>query len=77
MVKGKFQIRRPMVVPRIAIVLVGAAGLRAGDVIEQVNRQPIRDSGDFKQGTRKAGKEALVLLVNRCGKRSFISPDLS
>jgi Do/DeqQ family serine protease len=46
------------------------AGLQQGDVIQQVNRQPVRNSNDFDKLTR--GKGNMLLLVNRGGRQMFI-----
>jgi serine protease Do len=48
------------------------AGLQRGDVIEQVNRQPVSSVADYQRLVREAGKEALVLLVNRGGATTFM-----
>jgi serine protease Do len=48
------------------------SGLRQGDVIQEVNHQPVRNVVDFNQAVRKAGKEPL-LLVNREGHTLFIA----
>jgi serine protease Do len=47
-------------------------GLQPGDVIQEVNHQPVRNVADFDQAVRKAGKDAL-LLVNRQGHTLFIA----
>ncbi len=47
------------------------AGLRQGDVIQQVNRQPVTGAADFQRQMKQAGKSA-VLLVNRDGHTSFV-----
>jgi serine protease Do len=48
------------------------AGIRRGDVIQQVNRQPVRSVAEFEQVMRRAGDKAAVLLVNRNGHTSFV-----
>jgi serine protease Do len=48
------------------------AGLQRGDVIEQVNRQPVNSVADYERLIRQAGKQALVLLVNRGGNTTFV-----
>lgn len=50
------------------------AGLQRGDVITQVNRQPVRNSSDFDRlvGQRR-GNEPTLLLVNRGGRTLFIA----
>ena len=48
------------------------AGLQRGDVIEQINRQPVKSVSDYERLIRQAGKEAIVLLVNRGGNTTFV-----
>lgn len=48
------------------------AGLQRGDVIEQINRQPVKSVSDYKHLIRQAGKETIVLLVNRGGNTTFV-----
>jgi serine protease Do len=49
-----------------------AAGLQRGDVIEQVNRQPVSSVREYDRAVNQAGKQPIVLLVNRGGTTSFI-----
>ena len=48
------------------------AGLQRGDVIEQVNRHPVNSVSDYHRLVDEAGKQALVLLINRGGNTTFI-----
>ena len=48
------------------------AGLQRGDVIEQINRQPVKSVSDYERLIRQAGKETIVLLVNRGGNTTFV-----
>ena len=48
------------------------AGLRKGDVIQQVNRKPVRNKAEFEAALRNAGKSPL-LLVNREGNTLFLA----
>jgi serine protease Do len=48
------------------------AGLQRGDVIEQVNRQPVNSVADYDRLIREAGKRSLVLLVDRGGATTFV-----
>ena len=48
------------------------AGLQRGDVIEQVNREPVNSVADYERLIRQAGKQSIVLLVNRGGNTTFI-----
>jgi serine protease Do len=48
------------------------AGLQRGDVIMQVNRQPVRNANDFDRIVRSS-KGTTLLLVNRGGRRAFVA----
>jgi serine protease Do len=48
------------------------AGLEQGDVIEQVNRQPVRTVADFNRLVKQANGST-VLLINRGGGRHFVA----
>jgi len=48
------------------------AGLRRGDVIEEVNRQPVDSVSEYRGALRRAGNQSLVLLVSRNGNTTFI-----
>jgi serine protease Do len=48
------------------------SGLRKGDVIQEVNHQPVRNVAEFEQAMRKAENGAL-LLVNRGGTTLYIA----
>jgi serine protease Do len=48
------------------------AGLRPGDLIQEVNRQPIRSTREFLQAVRQSAGRDLVLLVNRGGSTAFV-----
>jgi serine protease Do len=48
------------------------AGLREGDVIQEVNHQPVKTASQLEEAVRKAGKNPL-LLVNRKGSTMFIA----
>ena len=51
-------------------------GLQEGDVIESINRKPVRNVGDFNKLAAEA-KGQTLLRVNRQGNGAFvvISPD--
>jgi serine protease Do len=49
------------------------SGLRKGDVIQEVNHQPVRNVAEFERAMQKAGKEEALLLVNRGGTTLFIA----
>jgi serine protease Do len=48
------------------------AGLTRGDVIQEVNRKPVTNVGEFRAAIRAAGNEPVLLLVNRGGTTSYI-----
>jgi serine protease Do len=48
------------------------AGLQRGDVIEQVNRQPVKNVTDFERAMKAVGERSAALLVYRNGHTSFI-----
>ena len=48
------------------------AGLRRGDIIEEINRQSVTNLTEYGRIVRQAGKQSLVLLVNRGGQTSFV-----
>jgi serine protease Do len=49
------------------------SGLRKGDVIQEVNHQPVHNVAEFEEAMHKAGKEEALLLVNRGGTTLFIA----
>jgi serine protease Do len=51
---------------------LASAGLRRGDVIQEVNHQPVKNVAQFEEAVRKAGKNPL-LLVNRQGSTLFLA----
>ena len=48
------------------------SGLRPGDLIQQMNRQPVNNVAEFERAVKQAGGKSAVLLVNRKGHTSFI-----
>lgn len=48
------------------------SGLQKGDVIQEVNRQPVNNVSEFQSAVRKGGRDPL-LLVNRGGRTLFIT----
>jgi serine protease Do len=52
------------------------AGLRRGDVIEEVNRKRVKSPPAFEQALEGAGEEPVLLLVNRGGTASFVVVEL-
>jgi serine protease Do len=49
-----------------------SAGLREGDVIQQVNGKPVRSGEELKAGLEAAGDRPAVLLITREGQSSFV-----
>lgn len=48
------------------------AGLRRGDVVQEVNRQPVRTTSDFERAVRSS-KDSHLLLVNRNGNTMYLA----
>ena len=49
------------------------AGIRQGDVIEEVNRQPVRTVADLQSALQRAGTRPVLLLVNRRGNSVYLT----
>lgn len=50
-----------------------AAGLARGDVIQEVNRQPIRSAADLSGAIDKGGSRPALLLINRRGNPAYVT----
>jgi S1-C subfamily serine protease len=50
-----------------------AAGLARGDVIQEVNRHPIRFPADLTAEIDKAGNKPALLLINRRGNPAYVT----
>ena len=48
------------------------SGLKRGDVIQEVNHKPVRNTSDFESAMRNA-KDATLLLVNRQGSTMYLA----
>jgi serine protease Do len=48
------------------------AGLRRGDVIQEVNHKPVRSVSDFERAVNQLGKQSVLLLVNRGGNTLYL-----
>jgi serine protease Do len=48
------------------------AGLQRGDVIQEVNRQPLTSVSEYNRAVSRAGNQTVVLLLNRGGQTSFV-----
>jgi serine protease Do len=51
---------------------LASSGLRQGDVIQEVNHQPVKNVAQFQEAIHKAGDNVL-LLVNRKGTTLFLA----
>ena len=49
------------------------AGLRAGDVIEQVNRQSVENVEELRTAVRRGADKPLLLLIKREGRNLFVT----
>ncbi len=49
------------------------AGLQAGDLIEEVNRQAVSSVDALRAAVKKAGERPVLLLVNREGQERFVT----
>ena len=48
-----------------------AVGLQRGDVIQEVNHQPVHNITEYKQALTAAGKQPVLLLVNTGGQTHY------
>jgi serine protease Do len=51
------------------------AGIRPGDVIEQVNRKPVADVGELKSAVKASGGKPALVLVTRKGDSLYLTID--
>ena len=51
------------------------AGIRPGDVIEQVNRKPVTDVAELRAAVKGAGGKPTLVLVTRKGDSLFLTID--
>ena len=49
-----------------------AAGIQAGDIIVQVNRQNVQSAEDIRSALQKSGDRPPLLLINRAGQTIFV-----
>ncbi len=47
-------------------------GLQRGDVIEQINRQPVDSVSEYQRLVEQAGKQSVILLIDRGGNTTFL-----
>jgi len=52
--------------------MAAAADLERGDVIQEVNRKPVRNMREFREALASAGDQAVLLLINRGGTTHYI-----
>jgi serine protease Do len=50
----------------------GAAGIQTGDLIQEVNRQPVTSVDGFEHAMQSASGQPVLLLVERSGETSFL-----
>jgi serine protease Do len=50
-----------------------SAGIQRGDVIQEVNREPVRSSADMRAAIDKSGSKPALLLVNRRGQTIYVA----
>jgi len=50
----------------------GSQGLRQGDVIQEVNHKPVSNVEEFNHAMAGAGKQSVLLLINRGGVTNFM-----
>jgi S1-C subfamily serine protease len=50
-----------------------AAGIRQGDVIEEVNRQPVRTTEELRAALKASGSRPALVLVNRRGDSLYLT----
>jgi serine protease Do len=73
------QLRIPSGTKGVVVTNIGqassafAAGLRRGDVIQEVNRQPVTSAADFERLVRAASGKTILLLVNRAGQTVYMA----
>ena len=49
------------------------SGIQTGDVIVEVNRQPVASADDLRAAMRKSGSRPALLLINRGGQTHFVT----
>jgi len=52
------------------------AGIRPGDVIEEVNRKPVADAAELRAAAKSSGERPALVLVNRKGASLFLAMEL-
>jgi serine protease Do len=54
----------------------GQAGIQEGDIIQQVNRQPVKTPSDVRDALARSGNRPPLLLINRGGQTVFVAVPL-
>src|SRR5690349_21442234 len=49
-----------------------AADLERGDVVQEVNRKPVRNMQQYREAISSAGEQSVLLLVNRAGNTHYV-----
>jgi Do/DeqQ family serine protease len=49
-----------------------AADIQRGDVIQEVNRKPVRNMEDYQRAVQSVGDQSVLLLINRGGQTHFV-----
>ena len=49
------------------------AGIQAGDVIEEVNRQPVKSVDELRTALKSTTDKPVLLLINRQGNNIFVT----
>jgi Do/DeqQ family serine protease len=71
---GLSQSDQGLVVSRVASGGAAAdAGIRQGDVIQEVNRQPVKTLPEFDEALKRSGSRPSLLLVNRRGNTIYLT----
>jgi S1-C subfamily serine protease len=47
------------------------AGIRPGDIVQEVNRKPVRSAQDFAREVQQARGGEVVVLINRGGRTGY------
>ena len=68
----------PPGVPGVGVIEVfprgraAGAGLRPGDVLQEINRQPVRSAREFARAVEQAGDRSLLVVVIRGGSTAYV-----
>ena len=54
-----------------------SAGIQEGDVIQEVNQQPVQTVDALRSAVKQGGNRPLLLLVNREGRDLFLTASVS